>query len=65
KRDKMPSVAFYPASFLAKTCQLLLPTNDAPSMALLVLRDKMTRSLAGHGVPDTVKDGVRSRKKCE
>jgi len=56
----MPSVTFYPASFLAKTCQLLLPTNDAPSMALLVLRDKMTRSLAGHGVPDTVKDEVRS-----
>jgi hypothetical protein len=55
----MPSVAFYPTSFLAKTCQLLLPTNDAPSMALLVLRDKMTWSLAGHGVPDTVKDGVR------
>ena len=36
KRDKMPSVAFYPASFLAKTCQFLMRPNDAPSMALLV-----------------------------
>ena len=43
KRDKMPSVAFYPASFLAKTCLFLLLTNDAPSLALLVLQDKMTR----------------------
>ena len=55
KRDKMPSVAFYPASFLAKTCLFLLPTNDAPSLALLVLRDKMTRSLTGPGGPGTVK----------
>ena len=38
KRDKLPSVAFYPASFLAKTCQVFLLTNDAPSMALLVCK---------------------------
>ena len=48
-------MAFYPASFLAKTCQFFLLANDAPSMALLVLQDKMLRSLAGHVVPDTVK----------
>ncbi|MBQ1591776.1 MAG: hypothetical protein II077_07025, partial [Treponema sp.] len=62
KRDKMPSVAFYPASFLAKTCLFLLPTNDAPSMALLVLRDKMLRSLTGHGVPGTVPPAICSRR---
>ncbi|MBP5696744.1 MAG: hypothetical protein J6X11_08880, partial [Treponema sp.] len=43
KRDKLPSVAFYPASFLAKTCLFFLLTNDAPSLALLVLPDKMPR----------------------
>ena len=34
KRDKMPSVAFYPTSFLAKTCRLFLQTNDAPRWKL-------------------------------
>jgi hypothetical protein len=36
KRDKMPSLAFYPVSFLAKTHQFFLLTFDAPSVALLV-----------------------------
>ena len=36
KRDKMPSLAFYPASFLAKIHQFFLLTNDAPSVALSV-----------------------------
>jgi hypothetical protein len=58
----MPSVAFYPASFLTKTCLFVLVTNSAPSMALLVLEDKIPRSLTGHGVPGTVKVGMRSRK---
>ncbi|MBQ1794099.1 MAG: hypothetical protein II110_00260, partial [Treponema sp.] len=31
---KMPSLAFFPASFLAKTCRLLPQTIDAPSVAL-------------------------------
>jgi len=36
KRDKMPSLAFYPASFLAKIHQFFLLTFDAPSVALSV-----------------------------
>ncbi|MBQ3980827.1 MAG: hypothetical protein II631_02115, partial [Treponema sp.] len=60
-RDKMPSVAFYPASFLAKTCQFLMRPNDAPSLVLLVIQDKMSRSLTGHGVPGTVKIGLPSK----
>ena len=61
KRDKLPSVAFYPASFMAKTCLFLLLTNDAPSMALLVLLDKMLRRLDGSVRPDTVEKAVCSR----
>jgi hypothetical protein len=56
-------MAFYPASFLAKTCHFLFLTDDAPSVALLVCSlGKMPWSLAGHGVPDTVKDGMPSRR---
>ena len=61
KRGKIASVAFYPASFLAKTCALVMQRDDAPSMALLVLQDKMPRSLTGHGVPGTVKIGLPSK----
>jgi len=62
KRDKMPSVAFYPASFLAKTCQSFLLTNDAPSLALLILQDKMTRSLADTEWRTQYKEGICSKK---
>ena len=62
KRDKMPSVAFYPASFLAKTCQSFLLTNDAPSLALLILQDKMTRSLADTEWRTQYREGICSKK---
>jgi hypothetical protein len=62
KRDKLPSVAFYPASFLAKTCQVFLLTNDAPSMALLVLPDKMPRFWPDTECRTQLKDKIRSRR---
>ena len=62
KRDKLPSVAFYPASFLAKTCQFFLLTNDAPSMALLVLPDKMPRFWPDTECRTQFKDKIRSRR---
>ena len=36
KRGKMPSLAFFPTSFLTKTCLFFMLPDDAPSMGLLV-----------------------------
>jgi len=56
----MPSLAFYPASFQSKTCQFRLLTKDAPSMALLLLQDKMLLS-----APNSSKSNALQKKKKE
>ena len=53
-------VIFFHASF-CKTRLVFPLTNDAPSLVLLVIQDKMSRSLTGHGVPGTVKVGLPSK----
>ena len=61
---EIASMQFLPTSFLRKLAISLLQPPDAPSLALSVCEwVGIAWSLAGHGVPDTVKDGVRSRKK--
>ncbi|HBB12775.1 MAG TPA: hypothetical protein DCZ76_00700 [Treponema sp.] len=57
KRGKMPSVAFYPVSFLGKTNLLCRLRNDAPSLALWLcgLGVKCYGGLPEHGVAGTVK----------
>ena len=52
--EKLPPWHFIPRA-------LVMQRDDAPSMALLVLQDKMPRSLPGHGVPGTVKIGLPSK----
>ena len=62
KRVEIASVQFLPTSFLRKLAVFLLPTFDAPSMALSVCEwVEIAWSLAGHGVPDTVENGLCSR----
>jgi len=56
----MPSLAFYPTSFLTKTCQFRLLTKDAPSMALLLLQDKMLLS-----APNSSKSNALQKRKKE
>ncbi|MBQ2480231.1 MAG: hypothetical protein II516_03195, partial [Treponema sp.] len=47
KRDKMPSLAFYPASFFQKLALSIMQTSDAASMPLLVLERIKCQGLAG------------------
>ncbi len=62
KRGKMPSLAFFPTSFLTKTCLFFMLPDDAPRWKLrcvnpwgyLFKREKYQGGLTGHGVPGTV-----------
>ncbi|MBP5748146.1 MAG: hypothetical protein J6W63_07270, partial [Treponema sp.] len=47
KRDKMPSLAFYPASFFQKLALSIMQTSDAASMPLLVLERIKCQGLTG------------------
>ena len=64
KREKIAFMQFFPASFLSKTRHTYLLTNDAPSMALLLLgkREKIAW-FERHVVARTVRGGLSSRRK--
>ncbi|HAM77823.1 MAG TPA: hypothetical protein DCP61_01365 [Treponema sp.] len=65
--DKNCFHAIFIHDFSYEKSQVALQRDDAPSVALLVLErwGKMPRSLAGHGVPDTVNQGLCSKKRKE